>query len=129
MECEVTRYPTLSMNLTALPSQHHVKRALIPVGGRGTRMYPATAAVPKELLAIGNRPLLEFALARAEGAWGVPLSQRRIDCGSPDGYLEAQLCHARVPDSKWPVAVPRVASARRAAAPAAVALSPTGDCA
>src|SRR6187397_2357013 len=91
MERELSRHATLPMNLTALPSQQHVKRALIPVGGRGTRMYPATAAVPKELLAIGNRPLLEFALARAEGAWGVPLSQRRIDCGSPDGYLEAQL--------------------------------------
>jgi UTP--glucose-1-phosphate uridylyltransferase len=40
----------------------HVFRALIPVAGRGTRMYPATAAIPKELLAIGNRPLLEFTL-------------------------------------------------------------------
>lgn len=37
-------------------------RALLPVAGRGTRMYPATAAVPKELLPIGTRPLLEFAL-------------------------------------------------------------------
>jgi UTP--glucose-1-phosphate uridylyltransferase len=294
------------MTLTALPSQHHVKRALIPVGGRGTRMYPATAAVPKELLAIGNRPLLEFALdeiadagidyvvlvtargkgaiedfvedwsdrhanpvkfayvrqrtprglgdavacaehvigdapfavllpddlligpdstlarlvrhqcatgaaaialqpitdaetasygvpdvaasengvyairrlvekpgpanapsrlgvvgryvlparifrflrnvkpgakgeiqltdaidalARAEGAWGIPLSQRRIDCGSPDGYLEAQLCHARLPDASRPVGLPRVAPARRGGAPAVVALSPTDDCA
>ena len=129
MERELSRHATLPMNLTALPSQHHVKRALIPVGGRGTRMYPATAAVPKELLAIGNRPLLEFALARAEGAWGVPLSQRRIDCGSPDGYLEAQLCHARAPDPNRPVALPRVAPPWRAAAPAVVALSPTGDCA
>jgi len=129
MERELSRHATLPMNLTALPSQQHVKRALIPVGGRGTRMYPATAAVPKELLAIGNRPLLEFALARAEGAWGVRLSQRHIDCGSPDGYLEAQLCHARAPDPNRPVALPRVAPARRAAAPAVVALSPTGDCA
>ena len=163
MERELTRHATLPMNLTALPSQHHVKRALIPVGGRGTRMYPATAAVPKELLAIGNRPLLEFALdeiadagigevvlvtARGKSAiedlvedwsdrhagvvkfaYGVPLSQRRIDCGSPDGYLEAQLCHARAPDPNRPVALPRVAPPWRAAAPAVVALSPTGDCA
>jgi UTP--glucose-1-phosphate uridylyltransferase len=50
------------MTVTALPSQHRVNRALIPVAGRGTRMYPATAAIPKELLPIGNRPLLEFAL-------------------------------------------------------------------
>jgi UTP--glucose-1-phosphate uridylyltransferase len=50
------------MTVTALPSQHRVKRALIPVAGRGTRMYPATAAIPKELLPVGNHPLLEFAL-------------------------------------------------------------------
>ena len=297
---------TLNMNLTALPSLHPVKRALIPVGGRGTRMYPATAAVPKELLPIGNRPLLEFALdeiadagiaevvlvtargksaiedfvedwndrhagllkvayvrqraprglgdavacaehvigdapfavllpddllvgpdstlarlvrhqsatgaaaialqpisdaetssygvpevsgsengvhairrlvekpgpanapsrlgvvgryvlpgrvfrflrnakpgakgeiqltdaidalARAEGAWGVPLSQRRIDCGSPEGYLEAQLACSPVPDSHRPVALPRAAPSRRTASPAVVALSPPDDCA
>jgi UTP--glucose-1-phosphate uridylyltransferase len=50
------------MTVTALPAQHRVTRALIPVAGRGTRMYPATAAVPKELLPVGARPLLEFAL-------------------------------------------------------------------
>lgn len=47
---------------SGLPKDRRVVRALIPVAGRGTRMYPATAAVPKELLPIGNRPLLEFAL-------------------------------------------------------------------
>jgi UTP--glucose-1-phosphate uridylyltransferase len=39
-----------------------VKRALLPVAGRGTRMYPATSAVPKELLPVGTTPLIEFAL-------------------------------------------------------------------
>ena len=50
------------MSPSGLPKDRRVQRALIPVAGRGTRMYPATAAVPKELLPIGNRPLLEFAL-------------------------------------------------------------------
>ena len=40
----------------------------MPVAGRGTRMYPATAAVPKELLPVGTRPLLEFALDEARDA-------------------------------------------------------------
>ncbi len=44
------------------PSAAPPRRALVPVAGRGTRMYPATAAVPKELLPIRTRPLLEFAL-------------------------------------------------------------------
>ena len=64
------------MTVTALPSRHHVNRALTPVAGRGTRMYPATAAVPKELLPIGNRPLLEFTLAtrRAPSATSTALA-------------------------------------------------------
>jgi UTP--glucose-1-phosphate uridylyltransferase len=45
-----------------------VRRALMPVAGRGTRMYPATAAVPKELLPIGTRPILEFALDEVRDA-------------------------------------------------------------
>jgi UTP--glucose-1-phosphate uridylyltransferase len=39
-----------------------LRRALLPVAGRGTRMYPATSAVPKELLPVGTTPLIEFAL-------------------------------------------------------------------
>jgi UTP--glucose-1-phosphate uridylyltransferase len=45
-----------------------IRRALLPVAGKGTRMHPVTTAVPKELLPIGTRPLIEFALEEARDA-------------------------------------------------------------
>lgn len=42
-----------------------VKKAIFPVAGLGTRFLPATKAVPKELLAIIDRPLLQYAVDEA----------------------------------------------------------------
>lgn len=39
--------------------------ALIPVAGRGTRMFPAAAVVPKALLPVGVKPMLHWALEEA----------------------------------------------------------------
>ena len=39
-----------------------VKKAVIPVAGFGTRMLPATKAVPKELLPILDKPLIQHIL-------------------------------------------------------------------
>ena len=51
------------MILSASPSP--VKQAVIPVAGRGTRFLPFTRSVPKELLPIAARPLLDYALEEA----------------------------------------------------------------
>lgn len=37
-----------------------VKRAVIPVAGLGTRMLPATKAIPKEMLPLVDKPLIQF---------------------------------------------------------------------
>lgn len=37
-----------------------VKKAIIPVAGKGTRFYPATIASPKEMLPIVNKPLIQY---------------------------------------------------------------------
>ena len=42
-----------------------VKKAVIPVAGFGTRMLPATKAVPKELLPILDKPLIQHVLEEA----------------------------------------------------------------
>jgi UTP--glucose-1-phosphate uridylyltransferase len=39
---------------------HKVRKAVIPAGGFGTRMLPATKVVPKELLPVVDKPLIQF---------------------------------------------------------------------
>jgi len=45
-----------------------VKTAVFPVGGFGTRFLPATKAVPKELLPIVDKPLIQYAFEEATNA-------------------------------------------------------------
>ena len=45
-----------------------VNKALIPVAGLGTRMLPATKAVPKELLPILDKPLIQYVVEEASYA-------------------------------------------------------------
>lgn len=42
-----------------------VKKAVIPVAGLGTRMLPATKAIPKELLPVYDRPIIEHVVQEA----------------------------------------------------------------
>ena len=42
-----------------------IKSVVIPVAGMGTRFLPATKVVPKEMLAILDRPLLDYAVSEA----------------------------------------------------------------
>lgn len=45
-----------------------VKKAVFPVAGMGTRILPATKAVPKEMLTIVDRPLIQYAVDEALAA-------------------------------------------------------------
>ena len=45
-----------------------IKTVVIPIAGLGTRFLPATKVVPKEMLPILNRPLLDYALTEAKNA-------------------------------------------------------------
>ena len=42
-----------------------VKKAVIPVAGLGTRMLPATKAIPKELLPVYDMPIIEHVVKEA----------------------------------------------------------------
>ena len=45
-----------------------VRRAVFPVAGLGTRMLPMTRAVPKEMLPVSDRPLVQYAVEEAVAA-------------------------------------------------------------
>lgn len=42
-----------------------ITKAVIPVAGLGTRLLPLTKAVPKELLPLGRKPVLEYVVEEA----------------------------------------------------------------
>ncbi|GMG87754.1 UTP--glucose-1-phosphate uridylyltransferase GalU [Biformimicrobium ophioploci] len=45
-----------------------VKKAVIPVAGLGTRMLPATKAIPKEMLPVVDKPLIQYVVNEAVSA-------------------------------------------------------------
>ena len=45
-----------------------VRKAVFPVAGLGTRILPATKAMPKEMLTIVDKPLIQYALEEAKAA-------------------------------------------------------------
>lgn len=45
-----------------------VRKAVFPVGGLGTRFLPATKALPKEMLPVVDKPLIEYAVEEAKAA-------------------------------------------------------------
>ena len=42
-----------------------VEKVIVPVAGLGSRMLPATKAIPKEMLPIIDKPLIEYAVEEA----------------------------------------------------------------
>ncbi|GAB5525573.1 MAG: UTP--glucose-1-phosphate uridylyltransferase GalU [Roseivirga sp.] len=42
-----------------------IRKAIIPAAGLGTRMLPATKAVPKELLTVVNKPVIQYVVEEA----------------------------------------------------------------
>lgn len=47
---------------------HRVRKAVFPVAGLGTRFLPATKAVPKEMLTVVDKPIIQYALEEAQAA-------------------------------------------------------------
>lgn len=45
-----------------------IRKAVIPVAGHGTRVLPATKAIPKELLTVVDRPLIQYVVDEAREA-------------------------------------------------------------
>ena len=45
-----------------------IRKAIFPVGGLGTRFLPATKAMPKEMLPVVDKPLIQYAVEEAAAA-------------------------------------------------------------
>ena len=45
-----------------------VRKAVFPVAGLGTRLFPATKTIPKEMITIVDRPLIQYAVDEAREA-------------------------------------------------------------
>ena len=57
-----------TVTLPAMSQHQPIRKAVFPVAGLGTRFLPATKAVPKELLPIVDRPLIQYAVDEAREA-------------------------------------------------------------
>lgn len=75
-----------------------IKKCLFPAAGYGTRFLPATKAVPKEMLPIINKPLLQYAVEEAISANIINMAivtgrgKRSIEDHFDDSFeLESQL--------------------------------------
>ena len=51
-----------------MSEKKQIRKAVFPVAGLGTRFLPATKAIPKELLPIVDRPLIQYAVDEAREA-------------------------------------------------------------
>jgi UTP--glucose-1-phosphate uridylyltransferase len=49
-------------------TQKPIRKAVFPVGGLGTRFLPATKAIPKEMLPVVDKPLIQYAVDEAREA-------------------------------------------------------------
>jgi UTP--glucose-1-phosphate uridylyltransferase len=54
--------------MTDQSTRKPIKKAVFPVAGLGTRFLPATKAIPKEMLPIIDRPLIQYAVDEAREA-------------------------------------------------------------
>src|ERR1700729_4601758 len=50
------------------PRKQRVRKAVLPVAGLGTRFLPATKAMPKEMLPVVDKPLIQYAVDEARAA-------------------------------------------------------------
>lgn len=68
-----------------------VRKVVIPVAGLGTRVLPATKSIPKELLPVVDRPLIDYVVAEAREAG---INQIILVTGRGKGAIEDYFDHA-----------------------------------
>ena len=61
-----------------------IRKAVFPVAGMGTRFLPATKAIPKEMLTVVDRPVVQHVVDEARAADWVVLVNGRFDAELSD---------------------------------------------
>lgn len=56
------------LNHEAKKDRKQVRKAVFPVGGLGTRFLPVTKSMPKEMLPVSNKPIIQYAFEEAKKA-------------------------------------------------------------
>lgn len=63
---ELSCHEQLLMDITLV--KRKVTKAIFPVAGLGTRFLPATKSIPKEIMTLVDRPLIQYAIDEARAA-------------------------------------------------------------
>jgi len=71
--------------------QTTVRKAVLPVAGLGTRFLPATKCMPKEMLPVVDKPLIQYAIEEAEAAG---IEQFMLITGRGKNLMEDHFDHA-----------------------------------
>src|ERR1051326_9322740 len=79
-------------NSASMPRKaQKVRKAVLPVAGMGTRFLPATKAVPKEMLPVVDKPVVQYAVEEAREAG---IEQFIFVTGRGKGIIEDHFDHA-----------------------------------
>lgn len=74
-----------------IPLNKPVRKAVLPVAGLGTRFLPATKCMPKEMLPVVDKPLIQYAIEEAEAAG---IEQFMLVTGRGKNLMEDHFDHA-----------------------------------
>jgi UTP--glucose-1-phosphate uridylyltransferase len=87
-----------------------IKKAVIPAAGLGTRFYPITKVIPKEMLPLNNIPMINYVIDEAilAGIEQIAIITRRgktviedyIDTLEGPGYENVDFCYLRQKEPK-----------------------------
>src|SRR6476620_5291366 len=66
--CNLLRTADLDPSVRKSPCPMKIRKAVFPVAGLGTRVLPATKAMPKEMLTIVDKPLIQYVYDEAREA-------------------------------------------------------------
>ena len=99
-----------------------IGKCLFPVAGYGTRFLPATKSMPKEMLPVVNKPLVQYGVEEA-------IEAGMTNCALVTGRGKRAIPITLISVTSWSIRypVPQRSSISRASATSSIASSPWYD--